>query len=339
MSIESFVDKESAPLSVSDVFVAGNRGPCGGVNMTLEAVSQVLDIVDGREPVYTNWDVVHNKPVVKRFEEKGLINIKNDWKKIPDHSILVLSAHGVPPFVYEIAKQKGLHVIDTTCPLVTRVHNLAKKAEAEGKHIVYQGKNGHPETVGVIGEIQAQNVSLIESPSDVNKLEIPKDKEKIIFSQTTLATDEIRESQDLLSARFPDIIIPNRWDICYATDNRQNATEEMLDRYLIDFLMVVGSNHSHNSEELRRKADKKDIPSVLIDDVSQIRRIWFMEKVKKVGVTSGASVLEEYTEGVLDWFRNEGIEPTYLDQTTDEKNITFKLPQQAIDSLSKRLSN
>jgi 4-hydroxy-3-methylbut-2-enyl diphosphate reductase len=339
MSIESFAGKESAPLNVSEVLVAGNRGPCGGVNMTLEAVGQVLDVVGGREAVYTNWDVVHNKPVVKRFEEQGLINIKNDWGKIPDYSILILSAHGVPPSAYEIAKQKKLHIIDTTCPLVTRVHDLAKKAEADGKHVIYQGKNGHPETIGVMGEIQTQNISLIETPSDVDKLDLPKDKEKVIFSQTTLGTDEIRDSQEALRTRFSDIIIPNRWDICYATDNRQQATEEMLNKYLIDFLMVVGSSHSHNSEELRRKADRKDILSILIDDASQIRRVWFMKDVKRVGVTSGASVLEEYTEGVLDWFRNEGIEPTYLDQVVNEKNITFKLPQKDIDALTKRWSN
>lgn len=339
MSIETFAGKESAPLSVTEVLVAGNRGPCGGVNMTLEAVSQVLEVVEGREPVYTNWDVVHNKPIVERFEKKGLINIKNDWEKIPDHSILILSAHGVPPSAYEIAKQKNLHVIDTTCPLVTRVHALVKRAETEGKHIIYQGKTGHPETLGVMGEIESENISLIEKPEDVDKLNLPKDKEKIIFSQTTLGTDEIKDSQQTLKEKYSNIIIPNRWDICYATDNRQQATEEMLDKNLVDFLLVVGSIHSHNSEELRKKADKKDIPSVLIDDATKIRRIWFMEKVKKVGVTSGASVLDEYTEGVLDWFRKEGIKPTYLNQVVDEKNITFRLPQTEIDVLSKRWSN
>lgn len=339
MSIETFAGKESAPLSVSEVLVAGNRGPCGGVNMTLEAVGQVLDVVEGRESVYTNWDVVHNKPVVERFEKRGLINIKNDWGKIPDHSILILSAHGVSPSTYEIAKQKDLHVIDTTCPLVTRVHSLVKRSEAEGKHIIYQGKNGHPETIGVMGEIDPENISLIEKPDDVDSLDLPESKEKIIFSQTTLGIDEIKDSQQMLKEKYPGIVIPNRWDICYATDNRQQATEELLDKHSVDFLLVVGSIHSHNSEELRKKADKKDIHSVLIDDATKIRRIWFMEKVKKVGVTSGASVLDEYTEGVLDWFRKEGIKPTYLDQVVDEKNITFRLPQKEIDALSKRWSN
>ncbi|MCL5970349.1 MAG: 4-hydroxy-3-methylbut-2-enyl diphosphate reductase [Patescibacteria group bacterium] len=327
------------PLSVSEVLVAGNRGTCGGVNMTLQAVSQVLEVVDGREPVFTNWDVVHNKPIVKRFEQQGLINIQNDWEQIPDNSILILSAHGVPPLAYEIAKQKNLHVIDTTCPLVTRVHNLAKRAEEEGKHVIYQGKKGHPETIGVMGEVNEENISLIEDPKDAESLTLPETQEKIVFSQTTLGTDEIIDSQEILRRRFPDIIIPNRWDICYATDNRQQAVDDMLDKHFIDFLLVVGSSHSHNSQELKKKADKKDIPSVLIDEPSQIRRVWFTEKVKKVGVTSGASVIEEYTEDVLNWFRNEGLEPTYLDQVVDEKSITFKLPQREIDALSKRWSN
>lgn len=330
---------ELTPLSVTEVLVAGNRGPCGGVNKTIEAVTQVLNIVDGREPVFTNWDIVHNKPIVKRFEEKGLINIKNDWEKIPDNSILILSAHGVSPTAYEVAQQKGLHIIDTTCPLVTRVHSLAKKAERDGSHIIYQGMKNHPETEGVLGEIDPENITLIESAEDAKKLTLPGNTEKIIFSQTTLSTDEISDSQEILREKFPDIVIPSKWDICYATDNRQQAVEEMLEKHSIDFLLVVGSSTSHNSQELRKKADSRDIMSVLIDEQSQIKRIWFTGGAKTIGVTSGASVLEEYTEGVLDWFRNEGIEPTYLDQIVDEKNITFKLPQKEIDNLSRRWSN
>lgn len=330
---------ELTPLSVTEVLVAGNRGPCGGVNKTIEAVTQVLNIVDGREPVFTNWDIVHNKPIVKRFEEKGLINIKNDWEKIPDNSILILSAHGVSPTAYEVAQQKGLHIIDTTCPLVTRVHSLAKKAERDGSHIIYQGMKNHPETEGVLGEIDPENITLIESAEDAKKLTLPGNTEKIIFSQTTLSTDEISDSQEILREKFPDIVIPSKWDICYATDNRQQAVEEMLEKRSIDFLLVVGSSTSHNSQELRKKADSRDIMSVLIDEQSQIKRIWFTGGAKTIGVTSGASVLEEYTEGVLDWFRNEGIEPTYLDQIVDEKNITFKLPQKEIDNLSRRWSN
>lgn len=339
MSKEIIHEETLRPLTVSEVFVAGNRGPCGGVNMTIQAVNQVLEVVDGREPVFTNWDIVHNKPIVKRFEEKGLVNIKNDWAKIPDNSILILSAHGVPPAAYEIAQKKGLHVIDTTCPLVTRVHLLAKKAEEEGRHIIYQGKKGHPETIGVMEEVNKENVTLIESLDDAEKLSLPKDSEKIIFSQTTLSTDEITDSQKILKDKFPDIIIPSRWDICYATDNRQQAVDEMLDKHSIDFLLVVGSGTSHNSQELRKKADKRDVLSVLIDEASQIKRVWFNGGVKKVGITSGASVLEEYTDGVLDWFRNEGIIPTYLDQTVDEKNITFRLPKKEIDNLKNRWSN
>lgn len=252
--------EQSEPLSISEVLVAGNRGPCGGVNMTLDAVNEVLDIVDGKEPVYTNWDPVHNKPIVQRLEKRGLINIKNDWEKIPYNSIIVFSAHGVPPSAYEIAREKNLHVVDTTCPLVTRVHSLAKKAEGEEKHIVYVGKRNHPETLGVMGEIGSQNITLIENGDDVKKIELPSGKSKVVYSQTTLSTDEIRETLEGLEKQFPDIEIPNRWDICYATDNRQAAVDQLLAK--VDFLIVVGSQQSHNSQELQRKGDKKDILSV-----------------------------------------------------------------------------
>lgn len=328
------VDKEIvSPLGVEEVLVAGNRGPCGGVNMAFEAANQVLDIVAGREPVYINWDLVNNKPIMEQYAARGLINVKNDLSLVPDGSIFLFSAHGVPPSMHEQAKEKGLLTIDTTCQLVTRVHNLAKRAASEGQHVIYVGKNGHPETVGTMGEVPLGQITLVEKPEDVDNLILP-DIPKVVYSQTTLATDEIKDIMLGLRNKFGETIkIPNRWDICYATDNRQAAVDELVT--LTDLLLVVGSKHSHNSQELRRKGEKAGIPSYSVDAVGEIERSWF-DGIKKAGVTSGASVIEEYTQNVLNYFRLEGIPITMLPQVKDEGQMTFKLPLSDLNALRAR---
>lgn len=339
MSIEAFSGKDSyPPLSVTKVLVAGNRGPCGGVNMAIEAANQVLDIVDGREPVYTNWDIVNNNPVMNRLKEKGLINVKNNWDLVPNNSIMFFSAHGVPPSYLEIASQKNFLTIDVSCQLVTRVHTLAKNAEREGKHVVYIGKEGHPETVGVLGELKPENRTFLEPDTNIKGLVFPKGKEIVVYSQTTLATDEVKDTQFALQEKFPQIIIPNRWDICYATDNRQQAVDDLLDKHKVDFLLVAGSTHSHNSQELKKKASKKGIPSALVDRPRDIKRDWFTKGVKIVGATSGASEIEKDFQEILDVFRIEGIDPiVYVPQIIPEKDLIFKLPQKDLEALKKRL--
>jgi 4-hydroxy-3-methylbut-2-enyl diphosphate reductase len=328
---------ESKPLTVTEVLVAGNRGPCGGVKMAIEAADQVLDIVGGREPVYTNWDIVNNTPIMERLKARMLINVQNDWDLVPDGSVVFFSAHGVPPSYKEIAQQRDFLTIDVTCQLVNRVHTLVKNAQNQGKHIVYLGKEGHPETVGVLGELDKDNTTFLEPASDITTLVLPKDKEVVVYSQTTLATDEVKGKQAELKSRFPGIIIPNRWDICPAVDARQMAAEDLLNNQRVDFWLVGGSPHSHNSLEVKRKGEKRDIPSVLIDSPIQIKRGWFTNGVKVVGATSGASEAEEDFQKILDWFRAEGIDPiVYLPKVVDENDKTFKLPQSDIDKLMER---
>lgn len=320
-------------LGVEEVLVAGNRGPCGGVNMAFEAANQVLDIVAGREPVYINWDLVNNKPIMEQYASRGLVNVKNDLSLVPDGSIFLFSAHGVPPSMHEEAQQKGLLTIDTTCQLVTRVHNLAKNSAARGEHVIYIGKNGHPETVGTMGEVPLGQITLIEKVEDVDALDLP-DVPKVAYSQTTLATDEIGDTMKALRSKYgEDITIPNRWDICYATDNRQAAVDQLVSA--ADLLLVVGSKHSHNSQELRRKGEKAGLPAHSVDTADEIQRQWF-GGIRKVGVTSGASVIEEYTEAVLNYFRQEGIPITMLPQVIEEREMTFKLPKDSIDALRSR---
>ena len=328
---------ESKPLTVTEVLVAGNRGPCGGVKMALEATNQVLDIVDGREPVHTLWDIVNNTPVMDRLKAKGLVNVNKDWDKIPEGGIVLFPAHGVRPDDYDLALQKNLLTIDVTCQLVNRVHTLVKNAQEKGLHVVYIGKEGHPETIGVLGELKPENVTFIEPKSKIKGLDIPKGKEVIVYSQTTLATDEIKTKQRSLKRLYPQIIIPNRWDICPAVDARQQAAEEMLDNIKIDFWLTAGSSHSHNSLEAKRKGVKRKIPSILIDSPSKIKRKWFTEGVKVVGATAGASETEEDFQLILDWFRNEGVAPIiYIPRVVDESDKTFTLPQKDINALQSR---
>lgn len=331
MSLET-----GSQIGVETVLVAGNRGPCGGVNMANEATKQVLDFVDGREPVYTLWDVVNNIPSMKRHEKRGLINVNRDWDRIPNGGILIFPAHGKPPSYAEIAEQKGLLTIDATCQLVTRVHALARRAQEAGRHVIYIGKKDHPETVGVLGELEPENVTFIEADTPIEEVELKEGVEAVVYSQTTLSTNDIRDQQGRLKLRFPEIVIPSRWDICPAVELRQGAAEDLLDHQPIDFFLVGGSQKSHNSRELQRKAEERGIPSALVDDPEQIKPEWF-KGVSVVGATSGASEEELDFQLILDFFRRSGIDPVvYLPQFIEERDMIFKLPQADMDALHLR---
>lgn len=323
-------------MPIQEVLVAGNRGPCGGVNMALEAADQVLDIVNGREPIYSNWDLVNNKPITAELNARGLVSIRNNWDLVPPRSIVVFSAHGVPPSFHQIARDRGHLVIDVTCQLVTRQHNLVINAEKAGKHVVYVGVQGHPETEGVLGEVQPENISLIQKAPEVETLTLLAEKPAVVYSQTTLGTHEIKEVYQALKSRFPEIEIPNRWDICYATDNRQIAVEQLVKA--VDALVVVGSKHSHNSQELRKKGDLAGIPSYSVDVPSELQPEWFTEKMRILGITSGASVLDRFMRPVAEWFKslNPDVQIRELDQVKTEKQMTFGLPKAQIEALRTR---
>lgn len=326
----------NSEFAIEKLLVAGNRGPCGGVNMALEAANQVLDIVAEREPVFTNWDLVNNTPVMNELRVRGLVNVKNNWDLVPPKSIVFFSAHGVPPSFHQIAQEREYLVVDVTCQLVSRVHSLVRNAERDGKHIVYVGAKGHPEATGVVGELDPKNVTLVQTVDDVKALQLPDEKPAIVYSQTTLATDEIKDVMRALRAQNPHIEIPNRWDICYATDNRQAAVGALIPK--IDFLLVAGSKHSHNSTELMRKGLKAGLPSHLIDLPEEVDPAWFTPQIRVVGITSGASVLERFTQRVVEWFllQNPQTLVRFEDPVRDEKEMTFKLPQKDIAALRTR---
>ncbi len=331
--------------AIETIYIAGTRGPCAGVNMAEQAANQVLDIVDNREPVYTPWGIVHNKIVMERLTERGLKTFgdgkgKIDWQSVPDGSIVFYPAHGTPPAFMEIAQKKKLAVVNVVCPLVTKVHEAALDAEAEGLHVAYVGVNGHPETEGVRGEIQPENFTLIEKKEDVDLLAETQEKPGILLSQTTLATDEIKEIYDLVRANFPWITIPPRGSICYATDNRQREATRLLRAVSPDLWLVVGSKNSHNSQMLRRKAELLgiDIPAYSVDTFNELLPEWFSPSIKVVGMTSGASVPEDVFWPIPLGIQKQNPEIGIAEISPEkrEKSGIFRLPIESIDLIRSR---
>ncbi|MCR4325083.1 MAG: 4-hydroxy-3-methylbut-2-enyl diphosphate reductase [Candidatus Curtissbacteria bacterium] len=343
MSPELSTQSQEMPsFGVEEVLIAGNRGPCAGVNMALDATDQVLSIVDGREPVYTNWPVVNNRRIASELSGRGLNVFNNDWSKVPDGSIVMFSAHGVTPEHHRIAGEKGSLTVDTTCQLVTKVHSMAHEAEAQGLHVVYIGKEGHPETVGVMSEVDEANVDLIDAEyaaRDINKLNIGTGEDCIVYSQTTLMPDEVVDIEKTLARRFTDIEIPDRNGICYATFSRQKAVEKLVESG-IGLLLVVGSPESHNSQMLRRKGERLKIPSYSIDYPHELMPEWFTG-VRKVGVTSGASVLDRFMDEVAVWIeaRSPSASRSYQEQVKREPmDARYPLPEESLESLRQRFS-
>lgn len=321
-------------FAVEKVLVAGNRGPCGGVNMALEAVGQVLGLVQGREPVYTNWDIVNNKPIMEELAQKGLVNVRFNMELVPDNSILFLSAHGVSPSLREEARRKNCLTIDVTCPLVNKVHSWVKKSEREGKHIVYLGVADHPETIGVLGEVNPQNITLVETVDNIRKLSLPTDKPIMVHTQTTLLPEEVKEQKRLLIAKSADVAVE---DVCYAMAYRDAAVTDLISKG-INLLLVVGSVHSHNSQMLRKKGDNAEIPAHSVDKPEEIDPQWFSENIRTVGVTSGASVLERFLAPVIEWFKlqNPNLNVQFQPQAVKEEEMTFRLPQKDLEALQAR---
>ncbi len=301
------------------VIVAAPRGYCAGVDRAVTTVEKALETYG--PPVYVRKQIVHNKHVVSTLEKRGAIFV-DELDEVPADALVVFSAHGVSPAVREEAARRELRTIDATCPLVTKVHREAKRFAAKDTDILLIGHAGHEEVEGTMGEAP-DRTTLLESPDDVDRLDLPTDKPLVWLSQTTLSVDETMETVTRLRQRFPLLVSPPTDDICYATQNRQQAVKQIAPH--CDLMIVVGSRNSSNSMRLVEVALEAGAKrSERIDYPHEIRDEW-LDGVSTIGLTSGASVPDELVQGALALLRERGF-PKADEERLIEENLTFALP-------------
>jgi len=308
-------------MSVKRVLLAKPRGYCAGVDRAVEAVERALE--QHGAPVYVRKQIVHNRHVVETLSERGAVFV-DETDEVPPGALVVFSAHGVAPSVHAEAEERNLRTIDATCPLVTKVHNEAKRFDREDYDILLVGHRGHEEVEGTTGEAP-QRIQLVESPADVAGVTV-RDPEKVVWlSQTTLSVDETMETVRALRERFPTLQDPPSDDICYATQNRQVAVKAMAAR--CDLVLVVGSRNSSNSVRLVEVALQAGAGAAhLIDYSREIDEAW-LDGVGTVGLTSGASVPEVLVRGVLDHLAERGYADVE-EVTTAQETLVFSLPRE-----------
>lgn len=307
-------------MTVERVLLAAPRGYCAGVDRAVETVERALALFG--TPIYVRKQIVHNLPVVRDLEGKGAIFVE-EIDEVPSGATVILSAHGVAPDVYAQADARSLRVIDATCPLVTKVHNEAKKFARDGFNIVLIGHEGHEEVVGTMGEVPA-SITLIGTPDEVGSLALPPGEKVAYLSQTTLSVDETNDVIGKLRERFPTIQGPPREDICYATQNRQTAVKVLARD--ADVVLVIGSDNSSNSKRLAEVAIATGARAYLIDDETEIDPAW-LEGARTVGVTSGASAPEWLVDRVIGYFRARGV-TTVEEVRVVEEDVHFALPKE-----------
>ncbi|MEI6770725.1 MAG: 4-hydroxy-3-methylbut-2-enyl diphosphate reductase [Planctomycetota bacterium] len=302
------------------VILANPRGFCAGVNMAIESLEKALEKFGS--PLYVYHEIVHNRPVVERFSKRGVVFV-DKIDEIPQGSTVLYSAHGVSPTIRLESQKRNLLAIDATCPLVTKVHKEAVKFASEGYTIILIGHEGHDEVLGTMGEAP-QNIVLVQDEESANKLELPKDTKVAFLTQTTLSVDEAQAIIDVLKKKFPTIVGPAKDDICYATQNRQEAVKEIVPE--VDVVLVLGSQNSSNSMRLSELAITLGKPAYLIDSVKEIKSEWLIN-AQKVLITAGASAPEDVVEECVDWLRinyNAQVENRII----REEHVQFPLPRE-----------
>jgi 4-hydroxy-3-methylbut-2-enyl diphosphate reductase len=306
------------------VVLAQPRGFCAGVERAIEIVERALKKYG--PPIYVRHEIVHNRHVVEDLRTRGAVFV-DELDEIPHGARTVFSAHGVAKQVEAMAASRGLPVLDATCPLVAKVHNEGRRYASGGREIVLVGHAGHAEVEGTIGQIPAK-VHLVQTVEDVGRLQVA-DPEKLAYvTQTTLSVDDTRGIIQALKARFPAIVGPDVRDICYATQNRQQAVRELAGQ--VDVILVVGSRNSSNSNRLREIGQELGRPAYLIDDAEALRPEWFVG-VRSVGVTAGASAPEMLVQGVLDGLRRfDEVEVSTM--TGVAEDVRFRFPAELADA-------
>ena len=303
------------------ITLANPRGFCAGVNMAVDMIDRLLDAMETDEQLYVYHEIVHNKHVIHRFEERGAIFV-DSIEDIPTDSVVVFSAHGVSPAIWEAAENRNLTAIDATCPLVTKVHAEAKRYAQQGKQILLIGHRNHQEVVGTKGEAP-DCTQVVESLEDIPKLQIDDPDNLVYLTQTTLSTDDANRIIEALKDAFPAIKSPPSDDICYATTNRQKAVNESAAD--VDLVLVIGSDNSSNSIRLTEIAQTLGTPAYLLDDVSQLNTQW-LENVNSLLITSGASAPERFVTELIDHLV-EHHEGEFIQTPVVDEGMFFSMPQ------------
>lgn len=317
------------------ILLANPRGFCAGVDRAIDIVERAIELFGA--PIYVRHEVVHNRYVVDRLRNMGAVFV-DELDQVPDDATVIFSAHGVSRAVQDEARRRQLKIFDATCPLVTKVHMEVSRYAREGREVILIGHEGHPEVEGTMGQFDASfggQILLVETPEDVERLPV-RDPSRLAFvTQTTLSVDDTQLVVDALRQRFPTLATPRKEDICYATQNRQDAVKRLVER--CDIILVVGSPTSSNSNRLREIAEKAGIPGYLIDGPEDLQREWFEGK-RTVGVTAGASAPELLVERVvarlIEW---GGAAPENV--LGQAENVVFSLPKELRVSFPTRAQN
>ncbi|MCB1894660.1 MAG: 4-hydroxy-3-methylbut-2-enyl diphosphate reductase [Zoogloeaceae bacterium] len=307
-------------MSDKEVLLANPRGFCAGVERAIEIVETALKRFG--PPIYVRHEVVHNKFVVDSLRDKGAVFVE-ELDEVPAGSTVIFSAHGVARAVRDDAESRGLTVFDATCPLVTKVHLEVARMRAQGREIVMIGHRGHPEVEGTMGQVN-DGILLVESAEDVVTLDVADPERLAYVTQTTLSVDDAASIVDALKQRFPGIIGPKKDDICYATQNRQDAVKLMSEK--VDLVLVVGSKNSSNSNRLREVAALRQVPAYLVDNADGIDPVW-LEGVRRVGVTAGASAPEVLVDQVIERLGSLGARSVRPLDGVPEK-VYFPIPRE-----------
>ena len=309
----------SEVVNDGEILLAQPRGFCAGVDRAITIVEQALTKFGA--PIYVRHEIVHNAYVVNDLRARGAIFV-DELHEVPAGNTLIFSAHGVSPAVRQEAEQRGLKIFDATCPLVTKVHVEVIKMRKEGMTVIMIGHRGHPEVEGTLGQAP-EGIHLVENIHDVQALTIPLDTPVAYVTQTTLSVDETKEIVDALKAKYPHIHQPKKQDICYATQNRQDAVKFMAPQ--VDLVIVVGSPNSSNSNRLRELSEKLGVVSYMVDHASQLNPEWFVGK-KRIGLTAGASAPESLAQSIIERIKEFGPKSVRPLQGIVE-NTTFPLPK------------
>jgi 4-hydroxy-3-methylbut-2-enyl diphosphate reductase len=308
-------------MSKVKLLTVSPRGFCAGVRRAIEIVDLALERYG--PPIYVRKEIVHNQAVVENFKKRGVVFIE-ELNEAPSGSCVIFSAHGIAPSVRTDAKERQLRTIDATCPLVTKVHLEVHRFLRDGFELVLIGHKDHDEVVGTMGEAPGK-ITLVESPEDAANLPHPLDAKIMILTQTTLSVDETRGTMAAIRKKYPQAQTPPKDDICYATQNRQDAVRELVNRK-IDVLLVVGSKNSSNSQRLCEVARERGVNAYLIDDASQLEPQWF-ENATTIGLSAGASAPEYLVQNVAKWI-TEKYNAEVEDVFVREENVVFSLPKE-----------